>query len=298
MKNAIKYYYNINPSDIHQVNKKIKFNINNRRYILYPTTKNKEELIDVYKLHLYILSLGKYCHKIILNKNNEIITLINNIKYVLLEVNTFNGFITLQDILYYVNTRIEKNKYPSIQRESWKQLWINIIEYMEYQMNQFANKYKLLSESYNYYIGIIENCISLVDEYKDQDQYLTINHNRLHIKTTLDEFYNPLEFILDRRVRDLGEYTKKNTNENIKIIEQIINSKILNNYEIQLLFIRILYPSTFIDIYDEIINEKKNENEIKKYLSKVEYNENEIKKIYHYIRSISKLPEIEWLNKN
>lgn len=296
MKNAIKYYYNLNPTNIHQINKKIKFYINNNIYILYPTTKNNEEIKDIYKLHINLISRGIYCHKIILNINNEIISLIENNKYALLEINAPNRIIELNDIMYYANIRIENNEFLSIQRQEWKKLWINKIEYIEYQMNQIGKNYKILNESCDYYIGIVENCISLMNNILDKNTYLTINHNRLNSKTTIEEFYNPFEFILDISVRDIGEYVKNAPTDKVKIIENFINSKMLSNNEIQLLFIRILYPSTYFDIYDEIINGKKEEKELEKYISEVEHRETEIKKIYHFIRSISNLPEIEWLN--
>lgn len=296
MKNAIKYYYNMNPVEIHRVNEKIKFNYNNKNYILYLTKKTKEELIEKYELHQMLLARGIYCHKIILNINNEIATVINNNNYILLEVNVPNATIELKDILYYCNQKIEHEKFPNIQRDNWKNLWSNKIDFFEYQINQFKKKYKILSQNSDYYIGIVENCISLINNIGHQHNYLTINHNRIQKKTTLEEFYNPLEFILDIRVRDIGEYIKSTPDEKLEILEKIINNNFLNSYDIKQLFIRILYPSIFFDIFDDVIDKKKNEYEIEKYLKKLDKSETEIKKIYNYIRSISDLPEIEWLN--
>lgn len=296
MKNAIKYYYNMNPAEIHRVNEKIKFNYNNKNYILYLTKKKKEELIEKYELHQILLARGIYCHKIILNINNELVTIINNNNYILLEVNVPNAMIEIKDIIYYSNVKIELGKFLHIQRQNWKKLWSDKINYFEYQINHFKQKYKKLNENSDYYIGIVENCISLFNNIGCTYNYLSINHNRINKKTTLEEFYNPLEFILDIRVRDIGEYIKSMADKQLITLKQILNYKILNINEIKQLFIRILYPSSFFDICDDIIDKKINEYEIEKYEEGIETREIEIKKIYHYIRSISDLPEIEWLN--
>ena len=70
MKNILKYYYNLEPNEIHQNNNTIKFTYLNKKYILYETNKNNQELNEIYKLHIYLLSIGFYCHKIVLNINS------------------------------------------------------------------------------------------------------------------------------------------------------------------------------------------------------------------------------------
>ena len=68
MKNAIKYFYNLEPSEIHQVNKKTRFSYLNREYVLYQTEKNSVEINEIYKLMITLLQSGIYCHKIIRNE--------------------------------------------------------------------------------------------------------------------------------------------------------------------------------------------------------------------------------------
>ncbi len=299
MKNALNFFYKLNPKEIHQINKIIKFSYLSKNYILYQTNREYKELVDVYKLHKYLLAIGIYCHKIILNTNNEIITKINNKHYVLLEINIENRIININDILYMTSIVVDSNEFINIKRQNWYNLWIKKNDYIEYQISQFGKKYELIRESSDYYIGIAENCISLLNNVSNSynQEVLTICHNRINKKTTTEQYYNPIEFILDRKVRDIGEYIKSFTNYE-RIIEQI---KILkyNNFlkaeEIEFLFIRIMYPSEYFDIYELIINNALEQKTMKKIINKRNDYETMIKKIYNFIRSISNLPEIEWL---
>lgn len=300
MKNAIKYYYNLNVIDIHQINKIYKFHISNMRYLLCPITRNIEEIRDIYELHLYLNTLGIYCHKIILNINNEIITTINEVSYILLIVGLENKKIDIQDILYLSNVQVKENSFKRIQRKNWNLLWIDKVDYIEYQISQFRKKYPLIRESSDYYIGIVENCISLLNNINISNSILVVSHTRITKNTTTDEFYNPLNFIIDNKVRDISEYIKslmleEDVMENIK---NYIYYNQLDKNNIMLLFIRLMYPSSYFDVCESIISNRLEEKNLNKIISANEKYENSIKKIYNYLRSISELPEVEWLMKN
>ena len=302
MKNAINYYYNLNPNEIHQINKTYKFHISNKKYILYPYQRKPEELNQIYELYMYIKSLGIYCHDIILNKDNKIITEINTIPYILLCIYINNRIINVNDIISMANIPITKSNFDRIKRIKWNLLWANKIDYLEYQISQFGKKYEIVRESSDYYIGIVENCISLVSNQKNSKTIPTISHNRIEIITTTEEFYNPLNFIIDNRIRDISEYIKSqfnNTNEILKTIHEYVYRCRLNVDEIRLLFIRILYPSKYLDMCELILDNKIKEKELLKLINNSREFEHTIKSIYDYIKKYVSLPEIEWLiNKN
>ena len=269
MKNVLKYYYNLEPNEIHQINRLIKFSCNDKNYILYQTERNDKEIEDIYKLHIYLLLRNKYCHRIILNINTEIISRINNKSYILLETNIENRIININDILHITSFSINKSEFTNITKSNWHNMWIKKNDYIEYQISQFGKKYELIRESSDYYIGIAEICISMLNETTEIAQQLTICHNRINNKTTTDEYYNPLEFIVDKKERDIGEYLKTFNNSET-IIQNIKNLKynnILNDTELEYLFIRILYPSEYFDVYELVINNI--ENQIKIDLKKV-----------------------------
>ena len=62
-----------------------------------------------------------------------------------------------------------------------------------------------------------------------------------------------------------------------------------------LFFARLLYPSYYFDVYDDIIQEKVNEESIKKYIEKNISYEIFLKDIYKYVKLKYRMPEIEWL---
>lgn len=299
MQNVIKYYYNLTASEIHQKNKIYRFTANNNKYILCPYERNIEELEEIYKLYIYLTRLNMYCHKIILNKNNSIVTNINKTMYVLLLENIENKKIDIRDINYF--SRITINEpFIKIKRSNWYDLWIKKIDYIEYQISQFGIKYKLIRESCDYYIGIVENCISMLFNLR-QEKNTTISHNRIYETTTLEEYLNPLNFIIDNRVRDISEYIKSCMTKNINVIP-ILNKYITENKlrieEIQLLFIRIMYPSNYLDTCEQILDKKLKEENLKEIIDNTENYEKQLKEIYNYLSRITYIPEIEWLKKN
>ena len=208
MKNAIKYYYNLDVENIHQNKKNYKFTTNEKKYLLNICTRTFEEINELYNVQIYLKTIGFYTHEIILNKENNIVTNINGIPYILLKIHIPNRKININDIITMSNIPLNLNKYPRIKRDNWYNLWTKKIDYIEYQISQFKKKYPLIRESSDYYIGIVENCISILSEIKNNHEIITISHDRIDQNTNTEEFYNPLNYILDTRVRDIGEYIK------------------------------------------------------------------------------------------
>ena len=91
----------------------------------------------------------------------------------------------------------------------WKQLWSNKVDYFEYQITQVGKKYPLIRESFSYYIGVVEAGICLLNNSKKLR--CSVAHKRITKNEDLFEFYNPTNYILDTRVRDLSEYFKTMT---------------------------------------------------------------------------------------
>lgn len=299
MKNAIKYFYNLEINDIHQYKKEYKFHVLNKEYILCPYMKTLNELEEKYSIQKYINSIGIYCHKIISNNMNQLITKINNKNYVLIEITQPNRKINIIDIMEFSKVYLNRQYFKNIDRTNWKKLWENKIDYLEYQINQFRKTYPTIRESSDYYIGIAETCISLFANIESTNQITTYMHNRINDKTTANDYYNPLNFIIDSRIRDIGEYLTPKLYENqdiIGIIDNYINLVKLTNNEIILLFIRLMYPSNYFDLCESIIEKEQQESVLKSLLDNNNIFEKQIKEIYLYIKKIITIPEIEWLS--
>ena len=207
MINAILFYYNLKPKKINNTNGYYYFYINNILYHLIIYYRNNNEIDDIYKLNNYMLSLGIPVHNILLNKDNKIITYIDNVPYILYKINIpDNKSINLidiekTDINYY---------YKELVRDKWDILWSKRIDYLEYHINQNGKKYPIIVESFSYFVGMCENAISYIrntynEEKKEYSDNYTISHDKLIYNNNTYSLFNPLNIIIDHKSRYIAE---------------------------------------------------------------------------------------------
>ena len=229
----------------------------------------------------------------------EIITTINNENYVMIWMTISNRIINFEDIKQLTNTNlIEEYKY--IKKSEWQKLWKIKIDYFEYEIKQLNTKYQLINESINYYIGIVETCISMLENMHISNLNKNITHERITNNMDTDYFYNPLNLIIDNRTRDAGEFLKAeiyNINYNVVELKKYIANNLLTKDEIILLLARLTYPSCYFDLCEKIINNKVKEKELSYLIDSSQLLEINLKKIYRAIKDIIKIPEIEWIEK-
>ena len=290
MKNTINYYYNLNINNIHQKDKNYYFNINNNNYLLLKCD-NIEELDDIYKLDSYLIQILPV-HKIILNINNQIITKINDNNYLLLQLYIDNK-VDLNKIIELNNINIP-DYFSKLRRDNWSLLWTNKIDYLEYQLSQIGRKYPIIRDSFNYYIGLAENAIILVNNTDKRNIVLGLSHRR--ISSNFFDLYNPLNIVIDIRIRDVCEYFKYCFFDNIDIsreLELFLNYNNLDINEGKLFLARMLFPTYYFDLYEKVINNEIDESEIKKIIVKADSYEKILKQIYYHFKN-NQL-NIEWL---
>ena len=290
MKNALNYYYNLNIDNIHQKNKNYYFKVNNLQYMLLECVN--EEINDIYSLNVYLTKNYPF-YKIILNKDNKVITIINETNYILLEINNNIKELNLNEIIKINNISIVNlNK---LRRDNWYTLWTNKIDYFEYQINQIGKKYPIIRESFNYYIGLAETAISLIKSINNEGMYLSLSHKRIN---NAFDLYNPLNLIIDVRVRDICEYFKFCFFENknvFKELELFLDYNKLSYNESVYFLARMLFPTYYFDLYEKIIVNEVKEEEIKKIISKVDKYEKLLKYIYLNFKNNNLY--IDWLEK-
>ena len=302
MKNALHYYYGLTIKNIHQTNKQYSFKIDKNRYVLLPVNRSIEELKYIYQITNTLKDRGLYCHEIIINNSGQIITFINNVSYILLKVFVKeDDFIILNDLILFQNKTKNITKQPLLQRNDWYELWTTKIDYFEYQVSQLSKKYPRVRESFGYFVGLAETSISLFNMlYKKESHLLSVCHKRIHFNDTLFDLYNPLNFIIDIPSRNASEYFKSAFLEQKDIINEIIYYLTYGNlteYECQMFFIRLLFPTFYFDIYEDVILGEEKEKELLKVVTHISDYEQMISSVYQYLRTTIYLPEIEWLNK-
>lgn len=300
MKNAIKYYYNFDVTLIHRNNDEYEIYNGNKRYRLIKYEKLSIEADEKYSLQLYLQSINVYCHKIIKNVMKKIITIINEKNYIMIQMVMPNRVIKLEDIIHMSNIwLIENLKYNK--KNSWQKLWKIKIDYLEYEIQRLNKKYPSIKESFDYYSGIVETCISILENSNIKNINKSITHERITKNTNTDYFYNPLNLVIDNRTRDIGEYLKSeiyNYEYDILKIEEYIEDNMLTAEEKILLLTRILYPSKYLDACEQVMSKRMTEKELLKIINSSHIQEANLKKIYTLIKKLIQIPEVEWLERN
>ena len=301
MKNTINYFYNLQPENIHQYEKQLKFNYNNTNYVFLPCYRKEEELKDLQRQATFFFSNGIYCHQFVTNINSSIITLVNNVPYVLLLIYVNdNRIITFDDLIWFSNISPISN-VDSLRRDNWFSLWIEKIDYFEYQVSQFGKTFPLLRESFSYFAGMAETGISFLKSINtNYEKTLSLSHGRVKKDNSLFDLYNPLNFIIDNKSRDICEYFKECFFKGLDKTDDLFNYISYNNLtraDYLLLYARMLFPTFYFDVYELIVHGNLSEKEILPIIHKIEDYELFLNQLHNYLKQYVEIASIEWINK-
>lgn len=306
MKNILGYYYNVHPLEISHTKDTYFFEYNNNKYVFIVCKRPIDDLKALYEVNKEMLKKDILVHEIILNNENEVVTNVNNKPFVLMRLQiNINAPASLYDI-YNINfNTVDIKCDSSLNRYDWVMLWESKNDYFEAQINEIGKKYPNASVYLNYYIGLAENAIKYAKNainLKD-DTRLCISHRRIRASETLFSLYNPLNYVYDYVPRDMCEYIKSmffiNEVEAYDLVVNYFNSVRPNYKEALLFYARLLYPSYFFDIYDEIVNNNSGETQIEKYIIKSSSYEKFLQNVYFYMSSVyqSYIPSVDWIIK-
>lgn len=298
MKNILTFYYNLSPYEVHNKDNYYFFNINNYYFKMVPFDDDPNKTSSIYELNSYLSSIANI-DRIILNKYNKPFTIINGIPYILY-LTTNNNNISLAMISNLSNINIEN--IEALERNNWEILWENKIDYFEMQVGENAKKYPLIRESFDYFVGMAENAISYLVNTKLEVKKMIFDKKVVSHITLNDSLYSPLNIILDHKARDIAEYIKISFfNNNYNIFKELDEYFFYNNYSlygIRVLYARILYPSFYFNLYDDIVSGKKEEKEMNLIIDKVSDYQKYLYDIFIYLKGRYDIPEVEWIMKS
>lgn len=302
MKNVLKYYYNLIVDKVSSRGKNYYFSINNSNYIFVQYMRPYEDIGALFALNKELLYMGYPFHEIILNKDNIPLTSVNNKYYVLLQINVINSLITPNYLTKQIAVNGQNKNYKILYRTNWIELWTTKIDYFEYQLEHFKHKYPLIIDSINYFIGLGENAISYVNNTLTGNNTLEyfVSHKRLNTRDDLFFYYNPLNLIIDYKIRDIAEYLKSsflNDDYSFIKIERLLMNSNLNETDYKLLYGRLLFPSFYFDIYDQIINGYIKEKEICEVIKRADEYEEFLYNIFVIIKKHYNIDSVDWLIK-
>ena len=267
MLDYINYIYNLDPPLLNKEHDNYVFFVGNEKYYLTPYRRELSELKDLVELNKRMISSNSLVHEIIINKFNEPISVISNENYVLLRVYVNDiKKIDINDIIYMLNENVDLSGLKSLLRTNWVSLWSSKVDYIEYQMGHLIKKYPFLNNTIDYYLGLCENAITYIKNLKMFSDYkipIGISHKRIIKDATLFDLYNPLNLIIDYKVRNIAEYLKDAffKDEDVNYILNIVFKNFwFDKLNLSLLVARLLYPSYYFDLFEEIIDKELDEN--------------------------------------
>lgn len=303
MKEQIHYFYNINDIELKESNDYYYFKWNHNEYYFYKINKENSELEKLFKIVEERNQKQIKTFQPIQNQFHSFLTYINQEAYILFEYNDAKKEYSILDMIHCQRKQIINETNTILDRSNWIYLWSEKIDYLEYQVHELGKKYPIIINSFSYYIGLAENAIC----YAKQAQKYTHNskkvlsHRRVFYPNYGVHYDNPLNFIVDIEVRDIGEFIKYLALENIEYalidLKTYIETEKLNIYNLSMLFARLLYPSYYFDIHEKIINMNKPEESILKIVGKSEYYEIFLKKAWQLLRTYAPIEEIQWITK-
>lgn len=304
MKDTISFYYNIDIDTLEEKDGKYHFKYQNRDFFFVFFNRNLEELEDLLACISEMQKKGIDVHGILINKDNSILTKINEYNYILFSVNNCSETYDIFDIID-MNNKLTLNNYNSkLYRNNWENLWMQKVDYFEYQIRELGLDKQVIKNSFSYYIGLAENAISYVHNVKlkyPSQGTIVLSHRRIFYPNYKLNYLNPLSFIFDLEVRDIAEYLKAmffsedDESEVLEELKSFLKIKRLTIYEYNMLYARLLYPSYYFDIYEEVMNKERSEEDLLKIISKNENFEEFLKKAYLEITKYAILEKVEWI---
>ena len=302
MKQTIEYYYSLKIEELFLEQNSYHFLLDDKDYYFVHFLRSETDLDDLIECSKELKKKNIDCHNIIVNINNSVLTKVDDINYILLQVNN-------KDEIYSIVEMIQMNKkaklnYPktNLYRNNWAMLWSTKIDYIENQLTEIKID-EIIKKTIDYYIGLTENAIYYVNNISAKYSFslsdsIVLAHKRIYYPNYKLNYLNPLSFIFDLEVRDIAEYIKSAffANEDALLeLQTYLKSVKLTNYSYNMLFARLLYPSYYFDLYEKIVNYNEKIDSLIDIINKNTAYEDFLKKAYKEISSYATLEKINWL---
>lgn len=300
MKQTVEYYYNLIIDKILLEGDTYHFSKDDKDYYFVPFLGDLKTLEEKLNCSIELLNKGIAVHNVVVNIKNEIITKVEDIPYLLLEVKDKDELYLLEDIMALNDKLTLTSKYNY--KNNWAFLWSSKIDYIESQSNELILDNKIKS-SLDFYIGLSETAISVCNNVYQKyqvtpDDKVTLAHKRIYYPNTALNYLNPISFIIDLEVRDIAEYIKSifyNDKDAIKELNKYLENRKLSFYSYNMLLARLIYPSIYLDAYEKIVNKKTSSIDILKIIKKSDDYITFLKESYQLISKYSPLEKIEYL---
>lgn len=295
IENLLLYFYNIKPSNLNCKGNNYSFYINYNLYYLVKIIRPSEDILIINQI---ISSYKNNYHKIIINNFGSFISELKKDKYVLLK--TVYPLYKEIDLIDIVRNQKNVQNYKALNRTNYEELWSSKVDYLEYQVKELGIKHKTIQKSFNYYVGLAENAVHYFNLINTENQKLVISTKRVYYPNYSKDYYNPINIVIDYRIRDIAEYIKSSFfkgNDILNEVNRLIELNILNNVEYSLLYARLLFPTYYFDKVSYILENNQDDDILIEILDKASMYEELLNKIYIMINKKTAITAIDWLNR-
>lgn len=306
MKEIINYYYNFDIEELEENKNYSSFIYYGEDFYFVFFNRTEEELKEIIEITIELKYKGIRVHDIILNRDKSLVTKVGDAYYLLLKLNANkNETINFIDVCELSNKLKLNQRNSKLYRNNWGELWSKKIDYFEYQIKEIGKNKKIIIDSFSYYIGLAENAVSYVNKINkvigiSEYDNITLSHRRIFFPNTNLNYLNPLSFIFDLEVRDIAEYLKIsffNNEDSLLDLITYLKTKKLTPYSYHMLYARLLYPSYYFDIYEDVMNNDGDEERLVNIIRRVSDYECFLKLAYEEISKYTYLEKIDWLIK-
>ena len=266
MKNFIFLNYNIKVDKIYYKNNIKYFFVENEKIYIIENDYKEKYLEDLFKLTNDLFYQKINVNTFIINNNGKCYTKRNENKIVLLKENNIDSI----DLNYLKKFQ---NKNNSLKNYDILHEWMNEVDILENEIVEYNNEFPLIRKSIDFFIGLAENAIELIDEYKI---FINNNNDSIGHKINYELFKNnninnPFLFIKTNSMYDISNYLKYSlltNNVNFYEIDTIIDNN--NEYQNMFLFSCLLYPNIYFDMVKNILFGNISEDIINNVINKID----------------------------
>lgn len=266
MKELLKEKYKIEIDDYYEYKGGIIFFLDGVRYYFVKHNYDDEFFNVLIEMIQELKTKQVYLHEFILDKLGRV----NADGYCLMKIIIFGDEITEKEMQRFYAIRNFNEEFYK-QYVSLIELWYKKLDYLEYQVSELSNRL-IINNSFDFYLGITEEVLQYLNNFSDvsMKQYLSLAHRSLSSFNVID-FYNPLNIIIDIYTRDLGLYVKNN--QDYDYLYQFMQNA-SHDYAYYYLYARLILPSDYFKILEDILLDNQQEKELSNYINKyLEYEE-------------------------
>lgn len=291
MKNYIYLNYGIKIDKIFVKGKEKYFFYNNTKYYIVENIKDINFVDNLFNLTNRLYYNNLTINTFILNNENKYLTNKDGNNICILKVNNMESNYTLDYINKFESFNCNLADYDIV--NDWKKT----VDNLEKEMIEYNKEFPIIQNSINYFIGMAENAISLLNNYKKE---IINNNNSIghKIKLTNTNLDNPFNFIKTNRMYDLSNYIqyKFYTNKNdYDEIEKMIKS-IRNEYEAIFLFSNLLFPKFYFDMVVDILNNIVNEEKLNVFINNIKNYKELLIYIQNRLKNVKEIQLISWIS--